>query len=189
MPARFRFAPSRCRLAPYNHECEQENSCKQVFLSSLMIARLNNMAYWSPDRVMRKSASLPVLLPKGEFPRVLAYPIPGSKPASNAVRRYGLSVTPNFNQKNFPTVLLPSTDFGKMFPAGTFICESLHYELIFPLFSAFFAAFSRSENSAPQALHIKMPLSFSPITPHKLHSLLISFPNTSSNATDCSLHF
>lgn len=58
-----------------------------------------------------------------------------------------------------------------------------------PRFFTFRAVFTFSSISYPQTGQQNIPSAFVPIAPHSLHSLLISFPSTSTISTDCSLHF
>lgn len=147
------------------------------------------MAYWSPVWVMRMCPLRSRYIFLAEVPKGPGIPNARPQPASNAVRRCGLlirkSVTPIFIKRIFPQSYF-RFGFGKMLPAGAFICESLHYEPVCPLFRAFFAAFSLSGSLMPQAIQQKTSSFFSPTAPHPLHSLLISFPSTSIRAIDCS---
>lgn len=128
-----------------------------------------------------------------KFPRVLAYPIPGRN------RLLMPFCVTDFAHRNLLRLFLSKEIFRsptpeksvlvKCFPKETFICEIFHYEHVCPRLRAFLAAFSLSGNFAPQALQVKTSSAFCPIAPHRLHSLLISFPNTSINVMDCSLHF
>lgn len=55
-----------------------------------------------------------------------------------------------------------------------------------PRFFAFCAAFCFCSVSYPQHVQKKRPSCLLPMAPHLLHSMLMPFPKTSTNSTDCS---
>ena len=58
-----------------------------------------------------------------------------------------------------------------------------------PRFFTLRAVLTFSSDSYPHTGQINLSSAFFPGSPHSLHSLLMSFPNTSTICTDCSLHF
>ena len=67
----------------------------------------------------------------------------------------------------------------------------LHHcpSFISPRILAFRAAFTFSPALYPHRGQVKIPSAFFPILLQQLHTLLISFPRTSTSSTDCSRHF